>query len=40
VILLDGIRREVQIGSLPPPRGLPVKEQNQIVETALAKYFR
>jgi hypothetical protein len=40
VLLLDGVRREVQIGSLPPPVALPVKKQGQLVEAALAKYFQ
>jgi hypothetical protein len=40
VILLDGVRREVQIGALPPPVAMPLRQQSQIVEAALAKYFR
>lgn len=40
VLLLDGVRREVQTGNLPPPVALPIRRQSQLVEAALAKYFR
>lgn len=38
--LLEAVALEVQSGRLPPGVGLPMRQQSQIVESALVKYFQ